>query len=161
MKKHPINWLFAGVIAALGITILCIPYNRKPDTTAKPSNDTIPNTPVTVFEPNSIDTMALQDEEADTTTISSTSRSLNDIRFENWTEEGWYDNDYFRALHAYINDWREGKLEDGPDNEELEPYKSILKSKFVVTDAVPHPLGGMFVCIVFLDAPNVIFNTHI
>lgn len=64
MKKHPINWLFAGVIAALGITILCIPYNRKPDTTAKPSNDTIPNTPVTVFEPNRmVDTLSTQIED--------------------------------------------------------------------------------------------------
>lgn len=158
MKKHTVNWLFTGVIVVLGITILCIPYNRKANPITNPPNDTILYTPVTEAQPNPIDTIVLQDEEADTTTISSTSRSLNDIRFENWTEEDWYDNDYFRALSTYIDDWLEGKV----DNKELEPYKSALKgSKFIIGDASPAIFGGMFVSIVFLNAPNVIFETHI
>lgn len=66
MKKHTANWLFTGVIVVLGITILCIPYNRKANTTAKPSNDTISDTSVTEFQRNPIDTMALQGEETDT-----------------------------------------------------------------------------------------------
>lgn len=40
MKKHPINWLFAGVIAALGITIYCIPMNHPKHYNPQPFNRT-------------------------------------------------------------------------------------------------------------------------
>lgn len=66
MKKHTASWLFTGVIVVLGITILCIPYNRKANPITNPSNDTIPNTSVTEFQPNPADTMVLQDEAEDT-----------------------------------------------------------------------------------------------
>ena len=43
-------------------------------------------------------------EKTDTTAL-----SLNEIRFKDWTDEDWLDNDYFRALRTCINDWLDGK----------------------------------------------------
>lgn len=84
-------------------------------------------------------------------------KSLNDIRFGNWTDKDWFDNDYFRTLRKYIDACYKGEIED----EVLEPYKFALKGKFTIFNAEPFISGGMFVYFVFLDAPNKIFNTWI
>lgn len=34
----------------------------------------------------------------DSTSGSSEMKSLNDVRFGNWTEKEWFDNDYFRTF---------------------------------------------------------------
>lgn len=83
--------------------------------------------------------------------------SLNDIRFGNWTEKDWCDNDYFRALRKYIDTYLQGNIE----NKDLNPYKSILKSKFVIYTVEPFIVGGLFVSILFLDEPNTIFDAWI
>lgn len=101
---------------------------------------------------NSVASKESVKEETDTTAV-----SLNDIRFGDWTEEDWYDNDYFRALRKYFNACYDGEIE----NEVLAPYKSVLKSQFVIENASPFIAGGMFVSIVFLDAPNTRFTTWI
>lgn len=84
-------------------------------------------------------------------------RSLNDIRFKNWTDKDWYDNDYFRALRKYLDACCQGKIVD----KNLEPYKSVLKGRFVIFNAEPCISGGMFVSIIFLEAPNKIFDVVI
>ena len=84
-------------------------------------------------------------------------KSLNDIRFGNWTHNDWYDNDYFRALHKYIDACYNGEIK----NDDLEPYKSALKGKFAIGQAEPCAFGGMFIYFIFLDAPNKIFKTWI
>lgn len=84
-------------------------------------------------------------------------KSLNDIRFGNWTDKDWFDNDYFRTLRNYIDACYKGEIED----EVLESYKFALKGKFTIFNAEPFIGGGMFVYFVFLDAPNKIFNTWI
>ena len=38
-------------------------------------------------------------------------RTLNEIRFENWIEKDWYDNDYFRALRNYLDAVSRGEVE--------------------------------------------------
>lgn len=83
--------------------------------------------------------------------------SLNDIRFGNWTEKDWLDNDYFRALRKYINDYLQGKVE----NNDLVSYRSILKSEFVIYNVEPFIAGGLFVSVLFLDDPNIIFDAWI
>ncbi|MCL1934206.1 MAG: hypothetical protein FWF53_10410 [Candidatus Azobacteroides sp.] len=88
---------------------------------------------------------------------SSNGKSLNDIRFSNWTEKDWYDNDYFRFLRKYFDSYYKGEIKDS----DLEPYKSLLNGKFVVIDACPFIGGGMFINIAFLDAPNKIFTTNV
>lgn len=83
--------------------------------------------------------------------------SLNDIRFGNWTDEDWLDNDYFRALRKYIDAYLQGKIE----NKDLTSYQSILKSKFVIYNVEPFIAGGLFVSVLFLDNPNIIFDAWI
>lgn len=83
--------------------------------------------------------------------------SLNDIRFGKWTDKEWFDNDYFRTLRKYIDACYKGEIE----NETLEPYKSVLKGKFVIMQAEPHIAGGMSIDIAFLDMPNKIFHAWI
>jgi len=84
-------------------------------------------------------------------------KSMNDIRFGSWTKKDWYDNDYFRAVRKYVDAYYKGEIE----NLDLEPYKSALKGKFVILEATPFIMGGMFISIVFLDAPNKIFETWV
>lgn len=84
-------------------------------------------------------------------------RGLNDIRFGNWTDKDWCDNDYYRTLRKYIDAYNNGDVE----NKDLDPYKSILKGKFVIMRAEPHIAGGMSVDIAFLDTPNKIFHVWI
>lgn len=89
--------------------------------------------------------------------VKDNSKSLNDIRFGDWTEEDWRDNDYFRALRKYLDACCQGKIVD----KNLEPYKSVLKGRFVIFNAEPCISGGMFVSIIFLEAPNKIFDVVI
>ena len=89
--------------------------------------------------------------------VKDNSKSLNDIRFGDWTEEDWRDNDYFRALRKYLDACCQGKIVD----KNLEPYKSVLKGRFVIFNAEPCIFGGMFVSIIFLEAPNKIFDVVI
>jgi len=100
-------------------------------------------------------------EETDIETLpdstSNVSKGLNDIRFGNWTEKDWFDNDYFRTLRTYIDACYKGEIKD----EVLEPYKFALKGKFAIFNAEPFIGGGMFIYFVFLDAPNKIFNAWI
>jgi hypothetical protein len=84
-------------------------------------------------------------------------RSLNDIRFKNWTDKDWYDNDYFRELRKYLDACYQGEIVD----KNLEPYKSALRGQFAILNASPYISGGMFVSIVFLEAPNKIFDVGI
>lgn len=80
-------------------------------------------------------------------------RTLNEIRFENWIEKDWYDNDYFRALRNYLDAVSRGEVECG----ELAIYNSVLNGKFVVARSSPFMGGGLFVSFIFLDKPDVIF----
>lgn len=87
----------------------------------------------------------------------STSKSLNDIRFGNWTDKDWYDNDYLRFLRQTFNDFLAGKIE----REDFIPYKSLLHSKFIIGEVEKFLLGGLYVYIVFIDAPDKVFTTNI
>ena len=96
-----------------------------------------------------MDTLA---EETDTL-----SKSLNDIRFGNYTPEDWLDNEYLSELRTYIDNYCKGEI----TNEELDPYKKYLKSQFVVLWAEPAIFGGMFVQFAFLDLPEHGFNAWV
>ena len=93
----------------------------------------------------------------DSTSESNEAESLNDIRFGNWTDEDWQDNDYFRTLRKYVDAYLQGKIK----NKDLTSYQSILKSKFVIYNVEPFIAGGLFVSVVFLDDPNTIFDAWI
>ena len=82
---------------------------------------------------------------------------LNAIRFKNFTDKDWYDNDYIRCLRSYLDDFNQGKIE----NSELEPYKDKVRGKFVIGSVDPFMLGGMFISIVFVDYPEDIFSAWV
>lgn len=82
---------------------------------------------------------------------------LNEIRFGEWTDEDWRDNEYFRTLRRYIDDFQQGKV----TNEELEKYKKVMEGQFSIIDAQPFLVGGMWVHFVFLDNPKNVYAAHI
>lgn len=83
--------------------------------------------------------------------------SLNDIRFSGWTEEDWIDNDYIKALRAYLDEFQAGRIED----EELAPYKDKINCQFVVGYIGQFLGGGAFIDIIFLDLPNRVFSSWV
>lgn len=83
--------------------------------------------------------------------------SLNDIRFSGWTEEDWLDNDYIKALRAYLDEFQAGRIED----EELMPYKDKINCQFVVGQIGQFLGGGAFIDIIFLDLPNRVFSSWV
>lgn len=91
------------------------------------------------------------------TTDTITQRTLNDIRFGNWKDSDWLDNEYIRTLRNYLNDYNNGQV----SNPTLDPYKEQIKGKFVVYDITPYLLGGAFIQITFLDMPNRVFSSWI
>ena len=84
-------------------------------------------------------------------------KGLNGIRFAQFEEKDWLDNDYIRCLRKYLDDYLSGKIED----ESLEPYKEFIKGKFVIGDVEPYLLGGLFIRIMFVDSPNNIFSAWV
>lgn len=83
--------------------------------------------------------------------------SLNDIRFSGWTEEDWLDNDYIKALRAYLDEFQAGRIED----EELAPYKDKINCQFVVGQIGQFLGGGAFIDIIFLDLPDRVFSSWV
>ena len=84
-------------------------------------------------------------------------KPLNDIRFGNWEDGDWLDNDYIRTLRSYLDDFANGKVE----NEELEPYRELVKGKFVIGSSEPFIAGGLFLKITFLEAPTKVFESWV
>ncbi len=83
--------------------------------------------------------------------------ALNDVRFKDWDEEKWMDNDYIRALRGYIDDVLSGKIKD----DDLSPYKNILKSQFIVGGIGPHYFGGVSMSVIFVDMPDRVFDVWV
>lgn len=97
-------------------------------------------------------------EATDTTKGEETSlRPLNDIRFAGWTEKEWLDNEYIRTLRRYLDAYNQGKV----TNEELNPYRKLVKSKFVVARIEKFLLGGAFISITFVDSPEKVFRAWV
>ena len=84
-------------------------------------------------------------------------QSLNDIRFANFSDDDWLDNEYIRTLRKYINDYNDGKIKDNG----LDPYKEKVRGKFVVWKAEPFLLGGLFIQFVFIDSSDDIFSSWV
>ncbi len=83
--------------------------------------------------------------------------SLNNIRFKNWTEKEWLDNEYIKAVRLFLDDYIQGKAEDT----DLDPYKEVLKSKFIIANIEPAIFGGAYIQIIFLDLPNRVFTAWV
>ncbi len=81
--------------------------------------------------------------------------SLNDVRFSHFTEQDWYDNDYFRILRSYIDGVNKGAIEE---DEEIKP---LLEGEFVVVDATEYMMGGMLIRFIFLKHPDKLFESWV
>lgn len=86
-----------------------------------------------------------------------TRKTFNDIRFDGWERSDWLDNEYIRTLRKYIDAYNKGEIEDSS----LNPYRENIKSKFVVYNIEPYLLGGLFISIVFLDMPEIVFDSWV
>lgn len=84
-------------------------------------------------------------------------QSLNDIRFANFKDADWLNNEYIRQLRAYINNFNAGKIKD----EELEAYKDKVRGQFAIYNVEPFLLGGLFIQFVFVDNPEDIFSSWV
>lgn len=84
-------------------------------------------------------------------------KSLNDIRFEGWTEKEWLDNEYIRALRKHLDAYNKGEIKD----QHLDEYKEDIKGKFVIGNIDPYIFGGVFIQFIFIEKPNKIFTTWV
>ena len=83
--------------------------------------------------------------------------SLNDIRFANFKDEDWLDNDYIRCLRQYLDDYNSGKIED----EFLDPYKKKLQGQFIIGDIKPNTFGGATIYFTLIESPDDIFSAWV
>lgn len=83
-----------------------------------------------------------------------TDKSLNQIRFEDWTLKEWRDNDYYREIRNYITDFQRGEIQ----NDDLTACKDFINSRFLVLQSQPMIGGGLWGAISFLDAPDKMFR---
>ena len=86
-----------------------------------------------------------------------TRKTLNEIRFEGWTDDDWLDNEYIRTLRKYMDDYNSGKV----SNPALDPYKEQVKGQFVIYNISPCLLGGMFIRVIFFDMPDRVFSSWV
>ena len=86
--------------------------------------------------------------------------SLYELRFGNWTEDDWRDNDYIRTLRAYIdNSFFSCTAET--DEAAKAYWKKMVDSKFVIYNLEPYLLGGLYIQVVFVEMPERVFNAWV
>ena len=72
---------------------------------------------------------------------------LNGIRFEEWGDKEWLNNNYIRSVRLYIDAYNLGLVKD----EELDKHRAALKGKFCICSIEPYVYGGAWVHIAFVD----------
>lgn len=139
------------LLAAIAVTTLLASCSK--------SSNNEKNTPTAPADSIVADTIISEDS------LEYQGRSLNDIRFENWTEDDWLDNDYLRALRNYLNELTIGELSDDNipplDPEIQKNYEHLFKSKFVLADIHASGIGGVFIYYIFVDEPSLIFRSWV
>ena len=85
------------------------------------------------------------------------SKSLNDIRFGDWTDEDWLDNEYYRFLRKCFDDYYNGI--ENENTSILQEYKSSLNNQFFIYSVDPFLMGGLFITLGFLDNPQTLYET--
>lgn len=93
----------------------------------------------------------------DTAVYVGSGKGLNDIRFGDFDDNDWLDNEYIRCLRRYLDDYNSGKVQ----NEELNQYREMVKGKFIIGWAEPFMMGGLILQIIFVDYPDDIFTAWV
>ena len=145
MKK--VSTSIISVLFLVGITLSC--NGTKTQEKSETPKDSISSIKGDSMEAGE-DSLLFADDEYD-------GESLNDIRFANFKDEDWLDNEYIRTLRRYIDDFNNRRIEDA----ELEPHRNLLKGKFVIGNVKPFMLGGLFIQITFIDHPENVFSAWV
>ena len=152
MKKISYSIIFA--LFSMGFTMSCSGSKTPEKNTPQDSTQTAKKDSTKQLGVDSLDTegdsLLFTEEEGE-------DESLNEIRFANFKDEDWLDNDYIRTLRKYIDDFNNRKIKD----EDLEPHRNLLKGKFVIGNIEPFMLGGMFIQITFIDYPENVFSAWV
>ena len=72
---------------------------------------------------------------------------LNGIRFENWGNKEWLNNNYIRSVRLYLDAYVLGLVK----NEAFDKHKSAMKGKFIICQIEPFMGGGAWIHIAFVD----------
>ena len=82
-------------------------------------------------------------------------KTINEIRFDGWTEDDFFNNDYLRAFRRYMNTWLQGKEMDDTeaDPSALEPLRERLGGKFITFNVREFSFGGLLYILVSVDNP--------
>lgn len=72
---------------------------------------------------------------------------LNGIRFEEWSDKEWLNNNYIRSVRLYIDAYNLGLVKD----EALDKHKAALKGKFCICSIEPFVYGGAWIHIAFVN----------
>ena len=72
---------------------------------------------------------------------------LNGIRFEEWGDKEWLNNNYIRSVRLYLDAYVLGLVKD----EALDKHKETLKGKFCICSIEPYVYGGAWVHIAFVN----------
>ena len=90
-------------------------------------------------------------------------KSLNEIRFDGWTEDDFFNNDYLRAFRRYMDTWLQDKEMDDKeaDPSALEPYRERLRGKFIVSSVKEFPFGGLLYTLIPIDEPALFLRVWI
>lgn len=72
---------------------------------------------------------------------------LNGIRFEEWGDKEWLNNNYIRSVRLYLDAYVLGLVKD----EALDKHKSAMNGKFCICSIEPYVYGGAWVHIAFVD----------
>lgn len=72
---------------------------------------------------------------------------LNGIRFEEWSDKEWLNNNYIRSVRLYLDAYNLGLVKD----EALDKHKAALKGKFCICSIEPYVYGWTWVHIAFVN----------
>lgn len=72
---------------------------------------------------------------------------LNGIRFEEWSDKEWLNNNYIRSVRLYLDAYILGLVK----NEEFDKHKDAMKGKFCICSIEPFMAGGAWMHITFVD----------
>lgn len=75
---------------------------------------------------------------------------LNGIRFEEWGDKEWLNNNYIRSVRLYLDAYVFGLV----NNEDFDKHKLAMKGKFCLCSIEPFVYGGAWMHIVFLEDPS-------
>lgn len=75
---------------------------------------------------------------------------LNGIRFEEWGEKEWLNNNYIRSVRLYLDAYVLGLVK----NEAFDKHKEAMSGKFAICQIEPFMGGGAWMHIVFVEDPS-------